>query len=323
MRTLVTGGAGYVGSVCVECLLAEGHAVTVVDDLSEGHRAAVASGADFCEGNFGDLALLDAVMAKARPEAVLHFAGSTLVGESMENPLKYFQNNTANGIALLQASAAAGVGKFIFSSTCAVYGAPETVPIAETARRRPVNPYGSSKLMMEQAMEWQAQATGMECVALRYFNAAGASENFGEHHRHETHLIPCLLQTALGQRKTFSLFGINHPTPDGTCIRDYIHVSDLAAAHALALRPGISGPFNLGRGRGDSVREVIAACCEVTGHKISVAEKPAREGDPPELVAAAAKAAKGLGWRAETPNLHEIVASAWRWHQRFPQGYPA
>ncbi len=321
MRTLVTGGAGYVGSVCVERLLAEGHAVTVVDDLSEGHRAAVAPGADFCEGNLGDPALLDALMAKARPEAVLHFAGSTLVGESMETPLKYFQNNTANGIALLQAAATAGVVKFIFSSTCAVYGEPETVPIAETAPRQPVNPYGASKLMMEQAMEWQAQATGMECVALRYFNAAGASDNFGEHHRHETHLIPCLLQTALGQRETFSLFGTDHPTPDGTCIRDYIHVSDLAAAHALALRPGISGPYNLGRGRGDSVREVIAACCEVTGHKISVAEKPAREGDPPELVAAVAKAAKGLGWRAETPNLHEIVASAWRWHQAHPRGY--
>lgn len=311
------------GSVCVERLLAEGHTVTVVDDLSEGHRAAVAPGVDFCEGNFGDLALLDAVMAKARPEAVLHFAGSTLVGESMENPLKYFQNNTANGIALLKAAASAGVGKFIFSSTCAVYGEPATVPIAETAPRQPVNPYGASKLMMEQAMEWQTQATGMECVALRYFNAAGASENFGEHHRHETHLIPCLLQTALGQRETFSLFGTDHPTPDGTCIRDYIHVSDLAAAHAQALRSGISGPFNLGRGRGDSVREVIAACCEVTGQKISIAEKPAREGDPPELVATVAKAAEQLNWHAEITNLHEIVETAWRWHQDYPDGYYA
>ena len=323
MRTLVTGGAGYVGSVCVERLLAEGHAVTVVDDLSEGHRAAVAPGADFCEGNLGDPALLDALVAKVRPEAVLHFAGSTLVGESMENPLKYFQNNTANGIALLQAAEAAGVGKFIFSSTCAVYGAPETVPIAETAPRQPVNPYGASKLMMEQAMEWQGRATGMECVALRYFNAAGASDNFGEHHRHETHLIPCLLQTALGQRKTFSLFGINHPTPDGTCIRDYIHVSDLAAAHALALRPGISGPYNLGRGHGDSVREVMAACREVTGHPIPVEEQPARPGDPPELVAAAAKARAELGWQAAHTEIRSIVETAWLWHQRFPQGYPA
>ena len=320
MRILVTGGAGYVGSVCVERLLAEGHTVTVVDDLSEGHRAAVALGAEFCIGNIGDSALLDALMAKARPEAVLHFAGSTLVGESMENPLKYFQNNTANGIALLQA-AAAGVEKFIFSSTCAVYGEPETVPIAETAPRRPVNPYGASKLMMEQSMEWQAQATGMDCVALRYFNAAGASENFGEHHRHETHLIPCLLQTALGQRESFSLFGTDHPTPDGTCIRDYIHVSDLAAAHALALRPGISGPFNLGRGHGDSVREVIAACCEVTGQKISIEEKPAREGDPPELVAAAAKASAELSWKAEHTDIRKIVETAWRWHQANPEGY--
>ena len=320
MRTLVTGGAGYVGSVCVERLLAEGHEVMVVDDLSEGHRAAVAPGAEFCEGNLGDPALLDALMAKARPEAVLHFAGSTLVGESMENPLKYFQNNTANGIALLQAAATAGVVKFIFSSTCAVYGEPETVPIAETAPRQPVNPYGASKLMMEQAMEWQAQATGMECVALRYFNAAGASDNFGEHHRHETHLIPCLLQTALGQRETFSLFGTDHPTPDGTCVRDYIHVSDLAAAHALALRPGISGPFNLGRG--DSVREVMAACREVTGHPIPVEEQPARSGDPPELVAAAAKASAKLGWQAAHTDIRSIVETAWHWHQANPRGYP-
>lgn len=321
MRTLVTGGAGYVGSVCVEHLLTEGHAVTVVDDLSEGHRAAVAPGADFCEGNLGDPALLDALMAKARPEAVLHFAGSTLVGESMENPLKYFQNNTANGIALLQSAAVAGVGKFIFSSTCAVYGDPETVPIAEITPRQPVNPYGASKLMMEQSMEWQTQATGMECVALRYFNAAGASENFGEHHRHETHLIPCLLQTALGQRETFSLFGTDHPTPDGTCIRDYIHVSDLAAAHALALHPGVSGAFNLGRGHGDSVREVVAACCEVTGCAIPVNEQSARSGDPPELVAAAAKASAELGWQAEHTDIQEIVETAWSWHQRFPRGY--
>jgi UDP-glucose 4-epimerase len=323
MRTLVTGGAGYVGSVCVERLLAEGHEVMVVDDLSEGHRAAVAPGAEFCEGNLGDPALLDALMAKARPEAVLHFAGSALVGESMENPSKYFYNNTASSIILLRAAVEAGVGKFIFSSTCAVYGEPENMPITEATPCRPVNPYGASKIMVEQAMEWQAQATGMECVALRYFNAAGASENFGEHHRHETHLIPCLLQTALGQRETFSLFGTNHPTPDGTCIRDYIHVSDLAAAHALALRPGISGPFNLGRGHGDSVREVIAACCEVTGRKITVAEKPAREGDPPELVAAAAKASAELGWSADTTNLREIVETAWRWHYANPNGYHA
>ena len=321
MRTLVTGGAGYVGSVCVERLLADGHAVTVVDDLSEGHQAAVAPGAEFCEGNIGDPALLDALMAKVQPEAVLHFAGSTLVGESMQNPLKYFQNNTSNGIALLKAAKAVGVKKFIFSSTCAVYGEPETVPIPETSPRKPINPYGASKLMMEQAMEWQTQVTEMECVALRYFNAAGASKNFGEHHRHETHLIPCLLQTALGQREKFSLFGTDHPTPDGTCIRDYIHVEDLAAAHALALRPGISGPFNLGRGRGDSVRDVIDVCCAVTGCEIPIEEKPAREGDPPELVANASKANEELGWQAARTDIHEIVESAWRWHQSHPDGY--
>jgi len=310
-----------VGSVCVEHLLADCHTVTVVDDLSEGHRAAVAPGAEFCEGNIGDPALLDALMAKVQPEAILHFAGSALVGESMQNPLKYLQNNTSNGIALLKAAKAVNVGKFIFSSTCAVYGEPETVPIAETAPRQPVNPYGASKLMMEQAMEWEAKCTGMECVALRYFNAAGASETFGEHHRCETHLIPCLLQTALGQRETFSLFGTNHPTPDGTCIRDYIHVQDLAAAHALALRPGISGSFNLGRGRGDSVREVIDACCAVTECEILVGEKPAREGDPPELVANASKANAELGWQAARTDIHEIVESAWHWHQANPNGY--
>ena len=241
----------------------------------------------------------------------------------MENPLKYFQNNTANGIALLQAAAAVGVGKFIFSSTCAVYGEPETVPIAETPPCQPVNPYGASKLMMEQAMEWQTQATGMECVALRYFNAAGASENFGEHHRHETHLIPCLLQTALGQRETFSLFGTNHPTPDGTCIRDYIHVYDLAVAHALALRPGISGPFNLGRGHGDSVREVLTACREVTGHDISVTEQPARPGDPPELVAAAAKASAELGWQAAHTDIRAIVETHLRLLEDLEREVPA
>jgi len=319
---LVTGGAGYIGSICVERLLAEGHTVTVVDNLSVGHRAAVASEAAFHQADIGNLAALHVVFKQAQPEAILHFAGSALVGESMEQPLKYFQNNTANALNLLHCAAEFGVGKFIFSSTCSTYGIPETIPISEATPQRPVNPYGESKRMFEQMLNWHAEQTRTEAVIFRYFNAAGATATLGEHHEPETHLIPRILQTALGLHEFFSIFGTEHPTPDGTCVRDYIHVSDLAEAHQLALRPGITGDYNLGRGHGDSVLEVLQACREITGHPIPFEDHPARAGDPPTLIAAVGKAREHLQWEARHPSIRDIIASAWQWHQAHPNGYP-
>jgi len=319
---LVTGGAGYIGSICVERLLAERHTVTVVDDLSVGHRAAVASEAAFHQADIGNLATLRVVFKQAQPEAILHFAGSALVGESMEQPLKYFQNNTANALNLLHCAAEFGVGKFIFSSTCSTYGIPETIPISEATPQRPVNPYGESKRMFEQMLKWHAEQTGTEAVIFRYFNAAGATAKLGEHHNPETHLIPRILQTALGRHESFSIFGTEHPTPDGTCVRDYVHVSDLAKAHLLALRPGITGDYNLGRGHGDSVLEVLQACRKITGHPIPSENHPARAGDPPTLIATVDKAREHLQWEARHQSIADIVASAWQWHQANPNGYP-
>ena len=319
---LVTGGAGYIGSICVERLLAEGHTVTVLDDLSVGHRAAVASEAAFHQADIGNLAALRVVFQQAQPEAILHFAGSALVGESMEQPLKYFQNNTANALNLLHCAAEFDVGKFIFSSTCSTYGIPEIIPISETTPQRPVNPYGESKRMFEQMLKWHAEQTNTEAVIFRYFNAAGATAKLGEYHEPETRLIPRILQTALGRHESFSIFGTEHPTPDGTCVRDYIHVSDLAEAHQLALRPSITGDYNLGRGHGDSVLEVLQACREITGHLIPSENHPARAGDPPTLIAAVDKAREHLQWEARRPSIHDIITSAWQWHQAHPDGYP-
>jgi UDP-glucose 4-epimerase len=237
--------------------------------------------AHFHQADIGDLAALRAVFQKAQPKAILHFAGRALVGESMERPLKYFQNNTANPLNLLHCAAEFGVGKFIFSSTCSTYGIPETIPITETTPQCPVNPYGDSKRMFEQLLKWHSEQSGTEAVIFRYFNAAGATAKLGEHHDPETHLIPRILQTALGLHESFSIFGTDHPTPDGTCVRDYIHVSDLAEAHLLALRLGITGDYNLGRGHGDSVLEVLQACREITGHPIPAEDHPARAGTPP------------------------------------------
>ena len=319
---LITGGAGYIGSICVERLLAEGHTVTVVDNLSVGHRAAVASEAAFHQADIGDLAVLRAVFQKAQPKSILHFAGCALVSESMEQPLKYFQNNTADALNLLNCAAEFSVGKFIFSSTCSTYGIPETIPITEATLQRPVNPYGESKRMFEQMLQWHANQTGTEAVIFRYFNAAGATAKLGEHHDPETHLIPRILQTALGRHKSVSIFGTEHPTPDGTCVRDYVHVSDLAEAHQLALRPGITGDYNLGRGHGDSVLEVLQACREITGHPIPTENHPARAGDPPTLIAAVDKAREHLQWEAHHQSITDIIASAWRWHQAHADGYP-
>jgi UDP-glucose 4-epimerase len=321
MNVFVTGGAGYIGSVCVEELLRAGHAVTVFDNLSEGHRSAVDPGAAFVAGDLADRSAILSAVKKAKAEAVLHFAAHALVGESMTNPSKYFRNNVAGGINLLDAAVEAGVRKFVFSSTCATYGVPERMPMTEDLPQKPVNPYGESKLMFEQILLWYRQIHGLEFAAFRYFNAAGASEKYGEHHRIETHLIPNVLKVALGQRSQCEVFGTDYPTPDGTCIRDYIHIVDLAEAHILALAPGKTGFFNLGNGDGYSVKEVIETCARVAGKRIPFVEQPRRPGDPPRLVAAASKARLELGWQPKFPKLQQIVSTAWNWHVKHPDGY--
>ncbi len=322
MNVFVTGGAGYIGSVCVEELLNAGQAVTVFDNLTEGHRSAIDSRARFVQGDLADEALVTRAIQEAGAEAVMHFAANALVGESMTNPGKYFGNNVGNGVKLLNACVASGVKKFVFSSTCATYGPPDRVPMTEDLPQRPINPYGESKLMFERVLHWYREIHGVEFVALRYFNAAGATENFGENHRIETHLIPNVLAVALGQKLQCEIYGTDYPTPDGTCIRDYIHIVDLAQAHILALGAGRQGFFNLGNGDGYSVREVLEVCEKVTGKKIPAVEKPRRPGDPPRLVASADKARRDLGWNPRLPKLEDIIASAWRWHLKFPNGYP-
>jgi UDP-glucose 4-epimerase len=322
MNVFVTGGAGYIGSVCVEELLDAGHSVTVFDNLTEGHRSAVDPRAALVVGDFNDRQVIADAVAAAKPEAVIHFAAHALVGESMTNPSKYFRNNVGGGINLLDACVASGVRKFVFSSTCATYGVPERMPMDETLSQRPVNPYGESKLMFEKVLSWYRELHRLEFVAFRYFNAAGASVRFGEHHRIETHLIPNVLKVALGQKEQVDLFGTDYPTPDGTCIRDYIHIADLAQAHILALEPGKTGFFNLGNGEGFSVRQVIEACEKISGRSIRAVEKDRRPGDPPRLVAAAHKAVNELGWKPKFPKLEQIVQTAWNWHVKHPDGYP-
>lgn len=322
MKVFVTGGAGYIGSICVEELLDAGHSVTVYDNLTEGHQSAVDNRAVFLHARLSDNDNIAECVRDAKPDAIIHFAANALVGESMTNPSKYFRNNVGNGLKLLDAAIAANVKKFVFSSTCATYGPPDRIPMTEDLPQRPINPYGESKLMFEKILNWYHQIHGLEFVAFRYFNAAGASEQFGEHHRIETHLIPNVLKVALGQAKECEIYGTDYPTPDGTCIRDYIHVIDLAQAHILALEPGKQGFFNLGNGDGYSVREVIKTCEEVTGTKIPTVEKPRRPGDPPKLVASAEKAFKELGWKPEYPKLKQIVETAWNWHKAHPTGYP-
>ncbi len=321
MNVFVTGGAGYIGSVCTEELLDGGHGVTVYDDLSEGHRSAVDSRARFILGRPNEENHILNSVQEARPEVIVHFAANALVGESMANPGKYFRNNVANGLKLLDAAVAARVKKFVFSSTCATYGLPEKAPMTEDLPQRPINPYGESKLMFERMLHWYGVAHGLEFVAFRYFNAAGASEKFGEHHRVETHLIPNVLKVALGQAAHCEIFGTHYATADGTCIRDYIHIRDLAQAHILALTPGTHGFYNLGNGEGYSVREVIQTCERVTGKPIPAIEKPPRPGDPPRLVAVAERACRELGWNPKFPKLEDIVAAAWAWHRRHPAGY--
>ncbi len=321
MHIFVTGGAGYIGSICSEELINAGHKVTVFDNLTEGHRSAVDKRAQFIQGDLANREEIFAAVAGAKPEAVMHFAANALVAESMTNPSKYFRNNVASGLNLLDATVDAGVKKFIFSSTCATYGTPEKIPMDERLIQKPINPYGQSKLMFEQILNWYDKIHGLVYVNLRYFNAAGASVQFGEDHRIETHLIPNVLKVALDQKEKVEIYGENYATPDGTCIRDYIHIHDLAAAHMLALGRETSASYNLGSGEGFSVRQVIDIARKVTGAPIPAVVKEARAGDPPRLVASSHKITSELGWRPKYPRLQPIIESAWAWHQKHPNGY--
>src|SRR5260221_6395842 len=280
MNVFVTGGAGYIGSVCAEALLTGGHQVTVYDNLTEGHRSAVDSRAKFIVAKPEvDGEILNAIKT-TKPDAIMHFAASALVSESMTNPKKYFHNNFVNALKLADAAVECGVKKFVFSSTCATYGPPDKIPMTENLPQRPINPYGESKLLFEKVLQGYQKIYGLDFIAFRYFNAAGASEKFGEHHRIETHLIPNVLFVALGRKPHCEIFGTDYPTPDGTCIRDYIHIRDLAQAHILGLAPGKTGFFNLGNGDGYSVKQVIQMCEKITGKKIPTVGRPLRAGEP-------------------------------------------
>jgi UDP-glucose 4-epimerase len=323
MRVLVVGGAGYIGSVTVEQLILAGHRVVVLDNLRLGHRQAVHPEATLVQAELQDVATVTDLLRRHQIEAVMHFAAYSLVGESMQQPERYFGNNVAGTIALLDALLAAGVRRFVFSSTAAVYGLPEQQPITEDLPSRPINVYGESKVMVERILHWYDRIHGLRSVCLRYFNACGASERFGEDHRPETHLIPLALQVALGQREHFTVFGDDYDTPDGTCIRDYIHVIDLARAHILALSvlDERGGVYNVGTSHGYSVQEIIAACRRVTGHPLPTVTGPRRAGDPPRLVASPARLMADLGWRPRYTDLDDLIATAWRWHQAHPRGY--
>jgi UDP-glucose 4-epimerase len=321
MRIFVVGGAGYIGSVCAERLLDEGHEVAIFDNLTEGHRRAVDSRSNFIQGELADREQIQAALSNTRPDAVMHFAANALVGESMRDPSKYFRNNICNGLNLLDAMIATRVQRIVFSSTCAIFGLPERLPIEETTAARPINPYGESKLAFEKILRWYDRIHGLKFVSLRYFNAAGATEQFGEDHRQETHLIPNVLKVALGRKPNVEIYGTDYETPDGTCVRDYIHILDLARAHILALGAPSSAFYNLGTGGGSSVREVIEACVKTTGRQIATIEKPRRPGDPPRLIASSEKIKKELGWRPGFQSLEAIIGSAWKWHEKFPNGY--
>lgn len=327
MAILVLGGAGYIGSHTVYELIDAGRDVVVADNLLTGFRAAVHPKAHFYQLDIRDRSALDELFTKEKIEGVIHFAASSQVGESMSDPLKYYDNNLHGTMVLLQAMVAHGVDKIVFSSTAATYGEPERVPILETDRTDPTNCYGETKLAMEHMMRWVSRAHGLKYVALRYFNACGAhpSGAIGEAHNPETHLIPLILQVPNGQREKISIFGDDYPTKDGTCIRDYIHVSDLAQAHILALdhllQGGESDVFNLGNGVGFTVKEVIDVARAVTGHPIPAETCPRRAGDPAQLIASSKKAVEQLGWKPKYNDLNTIIASAWKWHRAHPRGY--
>lgn len=325
MNVLVVGGAGYVGSHAARRIAAAGHDVWIYDNLSTGHREACLP-ERLIEGELADRKTLTKVLTDHKIEAVLHFAACCYVGESVTQPAKYYQNNVVGTLALLDALRAAEVSRLVFSSTTAVYGTPDKVPITEDTPLNPISPYGFTKRVVEHALVDYAQAYGLGSIALRYFNASGASRegNLGEDHAPETHLIPLVLQVALGQRDKITIFGDDYPTEDGTCVRDYIHVEDLAEAHLLALNavePGTCDAMNLGSEHGASVLQVVEACREVTGHEIPVEFGPRREGDPAELIADASKAREKLGWQPEFTDIRSIVETAWQWHLEHPDGY--
>ena len=327
MAILVCGGAGYIGSHTVHALLARGEEVVIVDNLQTGHIQAVNPAAKFYKADIRDAAALEKIFTENQIEAVIHFAANSLVGESVTNPLKYFNNNVGGMQTLLEVMVKFGADKIVFSSTAATYGEPEKIPISETDATNPTNPYGESKLIMEKIMHWVSRANGVKFVSLRYFNAAGALETgeIGEDHKHETHLIPLILQVPLGRRDHITIFGDDYPTPDGTCLRDYVHVMDLADAHILALNylrnGGASEIFNLGNGRGFSVKEIIAAAEKVTGEKIKTEIGTRRAGDPAQLIASSDKAKKILGWSPKFSAVEKIIADAWNWHKNNPEGY--
>ena len=324
MRVLVTGGAGYIGSVVTEELVNDGHEVVVYDNLVKGHRQAVVAGATFVNGDLLDGGTLRQTLMDHRIEAVIHMAAYSLVGESCEHPSKYYQNNVVASLVLLDTMRECDVSRIVFSSTAATYGEPLSQPIYETAPNNPTNPYGETKLAFERAMHWYERAYGLKYVALRYFNAAGASENCGEDHDPESHIIPIALQAAAGKRPHVEIYGDDYPTPDGTCLRDYIHVIDLARAHILALGAMTDGSriYNLGcGGNGYSVREVIETARQVTGKDIPVRIGPRRAGDPAILIASSDKIKRELGWQPQYQDLRVIIESAWRWMLAHPDGY--
>ena len=327
MTILVLGGAGYIGSHTALELVKAGHDVVIADNLITGYRSAIPEKARFYEGDLKDFDFLDKLFTQEKIDAVIHFAAYSLVGESVTNPLKYYDNNLCGTKVLLDAMVKNGIDKIVFSSTAATYGEPENIPILESDRTCPTNPYGETKLAMEKMFKWTAEAHGMRYVSLRYFNACGADERgtIGEAHNPESHLIPLILQVPNGKREAISIYGTDYDTPDGTCIRDYIPVTDLAQAHILAveylMNGGESDIFNLGNGVGYSVREVIETARKVTEHPIPATETPRRAGDPARLVASSVKAKKILGWKPVHDSLAEIIASAWNWYKHHPNGY--
>ena len=327
MNVLVVGGAGYIGSHCVRQLIAAGHRPVVLDNLVFGHRKAVAADIPFYDANLGDEAAVGQILEKEKIEVVMHFAAYAYVGESVNKPLKYYFNNVSATLHLLNAMLAKGVKKFVFSSTCATYGIPEKMPIVETSPQAPINPYGQTKLDIENALKSVAHADGLSFAAFRYFNAAGASEDgvIGEDHNPETHLIPLAINAATGRGPALKVFGTDYPTPDGTCLRDYVHVDDLARAHIAVFdklaKPGAALFFNLGTGTPTSVREVIRAVEKATGKKVPFTEDPRRAGDPPALYADSSKAKTELGWKIKFTSIDPIVATAWKWHSANPNGY--
>ena len=327
MRVLVTGGAGYIGSVTTLELINQGYEVVIFDNLSCGHEQAIAKQAKFIKGDLLDRSSIRSALSKERIDAVVHFAGFTAVGESVKEPLKYVQNNIIGGFNLIDSMRELKIGKIIFSSSAAVYGNPERVPIQEDDRKNPTSPYGETKLIFEKFLGWCDTAYGIRSVSLRYFNAAGADieGDLGEDHDPETHLIPIVLKVALGQREKIEIFGTDYDTPDGTCIRDYVHVKDLAVAHVLALKSlqknGKSNYYNLGSSKGYSVKEIIEICRKITGKQITATESPRRAGDPASLVASSDKIQKELGFKFNHSDLRNIIETEWRWYSKHPDGY--